>query len=401
MQNHKISLSEVCCVVLFFLYSLGKIYIFSTSDIYLYLREGIELCIYALMIYIIIKKKLSNKEFFLFSLIGSILLYGYLSVGYAVWFRAILMIFILKNVNFRKVCKSLFYATLIPLLTGILLYLLRISDSGVIRRGAAAWGFSSPNTFAMLIVTVWMLWLCSKSYISTKDYISTLILTFFGYLLHGSRSFVVVMCLLPFLDWTVKKLMLLRKSELIREIVCFSQAFFLTLSVILVKLYPVNAFVQGLNPLLGGRVFLNYYNYNKYGVSLFGKAVSLYNTTDRVYNDVFKVYSNANYSTVDNVYIAVLITMGIVQTIIFMIGYYLLVRKAWKNKNAIVVVIAIIFSAYGFTETAPQEIYMNFVYLYIMSYDVFPEENKLRNDRKLSKTKMIISHRRKKLHGFY
>ena len=381
MQNCKISLSEACCVILFFLYGLQKVYFFSNSGMFSFLRERIELCIYVCMVCAIIRKKLSSSQLWTVTLIGILLLYGYLTVGYAVWFRGFLMIVMLKNNDFKKVCKSLFYASVIPLVLGVALYLFEISDSGVTRREITAWGFTTPNTLAMLMVVMWMFWLCSKSYLSGKDYMLTWIFAALGYLMQGSRTFLVVMLMLPFLDMAVRKFMSLRKNGFMKKAACLSQAFFMLLSVVLVKLYSVSVFVQKLNPVFGGRVFLNYYNYKKYGVGLSGKAVNLYNITDKVYNDVFGVYSNVNYSTVDNVYIAVLITMGILETAIFMIGYYILVKKAWENKNSLVVAIAVIFSAYGFTESATQEIYMNFVYLYIMAYDILagavgPEINK-------------------------
>ena len=174
------------------------------------------------------------------------------------------MIVMFKDTNFKRACKSLFYASLVPLAIGVVLYLFGISDSGVVRRNSISWGFTTPNTFAMLMAVTWMLWLCSRTHLSVKEYIFTWIFGVLGYTIQDSRTFLIVLILLPFADMIVRKLISLRKNRIIKRIACLSQVFFMVLSVMLVKLYPISKYVQHLNPLFGGRVFLNYYNYSKY-----------------------------------------------------------------------------------------------------------------------------------------
>ena len=71
-----------------------------------------------------------------------------------------------------------------------------------------------------------------------------------------------------------------------------------------------------------------------------------------------------------------LLVMGIIPTIIFAIGYVILMRKALREKNYVVVAVALALVLYGFFETQLLEIYNNFVYLYITAQYVANKKTK-------------------------
>ena len=84
-----------------------------------------------------------------------------------------------------------------------------------------------------------------------------------------------------------------------------------------------------------------------------------------VYNNIRNLY-NWNI-TCDCSYMASLIIMGLIPTIIVMIGYILLIKKAIKNHDYMIISVAVLLALYSFTESRMLEIYCNFVYFYLFS----------------------------------
>ena len=73
--------------------------------------------------------------------------------------------------------------------------------------------------------------------------------------------------------------------------------------------------------------------------------------------------------TCDCTYTLSLIIMGLIPTAFFCLGYVLIIRKALKNNNYIILATCILLTAYAFCESQMVEIYNYFVYFYIFAKD--------------------------------
>ena len=147
----------------------------------------------------------------------------------------------------------------------------------------------------------------------------------------------------------------------------YSQLIIVIFTYVSAKLLENNSFFRFLNQVLSSRLFLNYYVLNRYGIKMFGQNVILQDQSGTVYNNIENLY---NWSiTCDCSYMVSLIIMGLIPTIIFLIGFIVLIKKAIKNRNYIVVSIAVLLAIYSFIESQMLEIYRNFVYFYIFALD--------------------------------
>lgn len=94
---------------------------------------------------------------------------------------------------------------------------------------------------------------------------------------------------------------------------------------------------------------MNYYVLNKFGIKLFGQNVTLRDNSGTIYNNIHGWY---NWSvTCDCSYMTALLVMGLIPTIIVLIGYILLMKKAIKHHNYMIVSIALLLAIYSFCES--------------------------------------------------
>ena len=95
--------------------------------------------------------------------------------------------------------------------------------------------------------------------------------------------------------------------------------------------------------------------------------MTLSDNSGTIYNNIHDWY---NWSvTCDCSYMATLLVMGLIPTIIVLFGYILLMKKAIKRHNYIVMSIALLLAIYSFCESQMLEIYSSFVYFYLVADD--------------------------------
>ena len=127
------------------------------------------------------------------------------------------------------------------------------------------------------------------------------------------------------------------------------------------KMLPYSSLLKKLDLAFTNRIFLNYYQFNKYPLTLFGENVNLHEPGG-AYNSIQNFWA---VITCDCTYTMSMIIMGIIPTALFAIAYICLMKKALKAKDYVVIAIAILLAAYAFCESQLVEIYNNFVFLYI------------------------------------
>ncbi|MFR2318869.1 MAG: hypothetical protein ACLS7U_05465 [Enterocloster sp.] len=362
MKHRKIGLFELVLFSLIIIEELSKIYIFSNSEIYSLFANYIQLPLYVALLHYILKKSYTNRQLLIFAIIGVLLLYGYIKSGQAAYFRAFLLIIAAKNISFKKIVRICRYAITSTFLFTVLLWICRISDGGIGRRGKLSFGYGHPNITAQTVMIIMLLYLAERgNNAKTKDYILFETIAVAVMLLTGSKTAMIIIALTPitisFFKWYLakKKLMI---GNLIIECSQISIIVFTWLSA---KMLPYSYLLKKLDLLLTNRLFLNYYQFNKYSLSLFGKNVSLYET-GQVYNEIQNFWATI---TCDCTYTISLIIMGIIPTMLFAIAYIYLVKKAIASKDYIVIAIAVMLAMYAFCESQLVEIYNNFVFFYI------------------------------------
>ena len=127
------------------------------------------------------------------------------------------------------------------------------------------------------------------------------------------------------------------------------------------ELFPVNTIVQKMNVVLTNRIFLNWFILSKNKITLFGQNVQL--NYSGIYNEIINKW-NIN-TTVDGTYIIMLLLLGLIPTIMFMIGYVAVVHRGGKRKDYLLITAAVLLANYALMETRFTSIFFNFVFFYL------------------------------------
>ena len=366
-----IHLLEILIFLLVLMSEIPRIYVFANMTGVSTVINLLQLPLYVGMLYIILKKKYNRKQLFTFSIIGGILLIGYIQSGQAAYLRGFLLILATKNFPFKKIIFTCRMAISSVFVLSLMLWVLGISDSGIGRRGKIALGYVHPNIAAQVLMIIMLLWLVEKGKeIKYKHYLFFECVAIGAFLITGTKTSIIVMAMAPFVIEVTKRILIKkRNAKLSFFMLQMSQMLILVFTYISAKLLPVSSLLKKLDLLLTNRLFLNYYLLNKYPLKMFGQNVLLQDNSGTVYNNIQNVWNVV--ITCDSTYIESLIIMGIIPTALFLVGYILVVKKAIRNKNYIIVSTAIILALYAFCESQMIEIYNNFVYFYILSlYDI-------------------------------
>lgn len=359
-------------IILFFLVFSSRIttiYFFSKINILREIINIIQIFMYVGLIYIVAQKKYSLKELLLFSIVGVLLLLGYLVSGQAAYFRGFLLIIASKDVPYRKILNVCRKAMTMVFGIGIILYLTGVSDAGISRRGATGLGFGHPNVVAQLMMIIILLWASEKAgKMKIINYIEIELGGVLILLLTGSRTSTIVICLIPFIMYVSKKVMrYVLSGKIFKTLVTYSQLIIMMFTYFAVKFIERSNLLKELDLVFASRLFLNYYVFNRFGVKLFGQNIILQDNSGTIYNNIHGWY---NWSvTCDCSYMVTLLVMGLIPTMIVMIGYIMLMKKAINRHNYMIVSIALLLAIYSFCESQMLEIYSSFVYFYLMTND--------------------------------
>lgn len=363
---------ELLYIILFFLVFSSRIttiYFFSKINILGEIINILQILMYVGLIYIVAQKKYSLKELLLFFIVGVLLLLGYLVSGQAAYFRGFLLVIASKDVSYRKILNVCRKAMTIVFGIGIVLYLTGISDAGISRRGASGLGFGHPNVAAQFMMIIFLLWASEKAgKMKMIHYIGIELGGVLTLLLTGSRTSTIVICLIPFAMYYGKKVMRYAlRGKIFKTLVTYSQFIIMMFTYFAVKFIERSTLLKKMDLVFASRLFLNYYVFNRFGVKLFGQNVVLQDNSGTIYNNIHGWY---NWSvTCDCSYMVTLLVMGLIPTIIVMIGYIMLMKKAISRHNYMIVSIALLLAIYSFCESQMLEIYSSFVYFYLMAND--------------------------------
>ena len=365
--SKKANLFDVSLMLLVFLSEISYVEVFSNMAYLNTIINILQLPLYAALIYIISAKRYSFKQLLVFTALGLILLIGYVQSGQAAFFKSLLLVLAAKNESYKKIMKYCRISTIVVICIAILTWPLVFSESNVFRRNGLALGFGHPNVTAQFMMVSIFLWIAEKGEnLKRKDFLFVEAYGLIVYAITRSRTTTILIMALPVVVVIIRKAYSRKRRHFILDNLCkFSQLFLLLFTYITAATLEHSKILNALDLILANRIFLNYYGLKNYGISLFGQNVTLVDNSGTVYNNIRNAY---NWSvTIDSGYMVALLKMGLLPTLIFCLGYYVVMKRAVKMSNYMVASIAIMLAIYSFTESRMLDIYFNFVYFYILA----------------------------------
>lgn len=357
----KFGLFEAILFCLIVLEELPKSYVFSSSETFHMIANVAQLPLYLGLIYLIVENKYPMRQFSVFVVIAALLLIGYARSGQAAYFRAFLLMIAAGRTPFRRVVKVCRIAMTGTFAATVLMWILGISDSGVGRRGKLAFGYVHPNYVAQVVMILILLWLVEKG--NRERFLRYILLevTAIAVLfLTGSKTAGIVIAAAPLVVELCRYGVYQKApSKLTKLLLEGSQLLILLFTWLSAKLLPYSGVLKKLDLIFTNRLFLNYYQFTKYPLKLFGQNVSLHEPGG-AYNEIQHFWAAI---TCDCTYTLSLVVMGLIPTALFALGYVLLMRKALRSRDYLLVSAALLLALYAFCESQLVEIYNNFVYL--------------------------------------
>ena len=333
------------------------------------LLNNIEWLLYLMLfVQVIFLNKYSKKQLVILAFSGLFLTVGYIISGYAALLRTFLVVVASKKVNYRRIFMTIFYAVVFSFICVFLLYFLKISDAGVLRRGYKAFGFSQTNVCCYIIQTACFTWFAAHDNLKlTKE--KTMILwsiAFLNYKLLGGRNTSIILFLFPIVTAVIETIVKRKKYKYIKQCICLFPVLCHGITMATTMLYEKNKLVQRINDMIGSRIFLNYFNFYEYGLSLFGKQ-TIFNDGKTLYNKVTNKYST--YNTIDNSYMCLTLQMGVIGTIIWLATFFITIAKMVKNEKTILISITLLLCIFGLFESSIIEIIIGFPLIFLFADD--------------------------------
>ncbi len=376
MDFRKTKLIYIILFLLVFMNKLTTIYVFSQMEFLGTVIDFVQVPMYGGLIYIIVQKKYSLKELMTFLVVGILLLIGYVVSGQAAYFKGFLLIIASKNIPYRKILNVCRKALTFVLGLGIFLFLIGISNAEILRRGASGLGFGHPNVTAQLIMIIILLWASEKAgKLKLIHYIGIELGGLITFLLTDSKTSTIVILLIPLVMVFSEKIMSRTwYSKVPKFLMTYSQLLVTLFTYLSARFIETSNMLKMLDLVFTNRLFLNYYALNKFGIKLFGQNVTLRDNSGTIYNNIHGWY-NWNV-TCDSSYMVTLLVMGLIPTVIILIGYILLMKKAIKRHNYMIMSVALLLAIYSFCESQMLEVYSSFVYFYLIADDVVLDDSK-------------------------
>ena len=352
--------------VLAFIYCLKHAYVITSNGYLFTLFDNAENIFYIILaISILCSKKFSKVKLISISIVTCFLAINLFGNGYAALLRAFLLIVAVKDIEYKKICGTLYKAMIIGFLVVVLMYILGISDAGILRRGRIAIGFSSANVCSYIIQTMCLLRLYLRKDCAKKNEIFIyIVVAIFDFMLIGSRNSALIIGTSPLIIYLVREFFKHKQHRIFRWIFTIIPVICLFLTMFSTILYDKSKVIQMLNIILSARIFLNYYNYNRYGLTLFGQKLS-FNDGRVLFNSVTNQYST--YNTIDSSYMCLLLQFGIVPTVIALFFCCFLYKRLFQKNQFELIAIFSMICFFGLFESSMIEIIIAFPLLALLA----------------------------------
>lgn len=355
-----INIFGLCLALLSFFQFLSDIVIISQIEVFEIIKNSVEFLSYILLLYVILQKKYTKKFFCIIVIVTLFLTYGMYKSRMSAFLFAWLLIVAGKGEDYSKLTKLIYKSMLLTFVIAFLcsVFTINYQEFQYQLIDGFKLGFEQKNQAGLYLSFLFFL---KKSYKNTKKSTGYDILySIVVFMVTKSKTAVVVILLYPILNVSYEYFISKNKG-IVKNITKLMVPIFFILNLAFARLFLTSRIAQFVDKIMTNRVFLNWFILTKNRLTLWGQNIQLNYTG--VHNPVRDTWNIT--TTVDNAYILILLVIGIVPTIMYVIGYWKVIEKAWKEKNIKVVVIAVIIALYGWTEVKLCSIFFNFVYLYL------------------------------------
>lgn len=302
----------------------------------------------------------TKKEFLL---IVTLLIFGMLNTFFSKSTLTLIVICTIvgvKEMTYKKVLKIILYTkfftslmlaslSLFGFIDNVALIHNRLSDE-ILRYSL---GYEHPNVFGKIVFQCILLFLVIYEDKYKKfDWIIFLIFNVFQYYFTRSRTaflvnLLVIITLLIMRQFKIEKITYMISNWILE--------FMFLLSYIIPKyIFPLlstNTMFRKFDALLQYRITYSHIFLFRYDIKLFGQKIINY-------------WSN-NYAFLDSGYINLLLSGGLIATILFFIGYIKLIPFLIKNKMKYVIISIVFIAIYSFTENILYSFFYNFTFIYL------------------------------------
>lgn len=364
-SSFSINLNIFAVDMILFLYVLGSSVFVGKSQLAQELIRGADLPIILILLVCIFFSKMKFTLAQIISLaVGAIIvLITYLHTGYSEFLRGMLLIFVVRSCDYKKLFNSMRKTIVMSILIILGLYVLGFSNAGILRRGALSLGFSNATVLGLCVMLITFMSLAIAPEMKILQRMFLLGINTVVFLLSGSRTayaLSVFAVLISMID--LNKFF---NHKWIKALIFALPLLFLLLSYITAELYPTNRFIQILDPLTNFRISLNYRNIQLAGITLFGSNIGFISEIKTFYNSVTGYYSDFN--TIDSSYTMSLVEMGIASTAVWLSIYFASVKKFFYYHKSILILVSALLCFYGLFESSILNFTVMFPFLTLLN----------------------------------
>lgn len=260
---------------------------------------------------------------------------NYKLCGESIIFISFLIIIASKNIELKKIIKTLCITISSVLLISVVLYIVAyVFDAELLHYNIRkvdgdvkirhAFFFNHANTFSNILCWTYFMYLYYRyDKIKALDNIILCLIALFIYVFPNSRTTAILMVLFALVHWGYKKF---KDTKVINFIVKNMWIICMVLSIVCLAFHN-NSMIQKLDSMLSGRINLGYLTYDLYGTTLLGQEIPLEKSIQ---------ISQTRWImslVIDNLYYRLMFYYGVIVTIFLSYMIMKVMFKQVKEKN--------------------------------------------------------------------
>lgn len=357
--SKRIGIFEFCLIFFSLFQFLSDISFLSNNRIIRIVQmTGTAVC-YGALIYEAFRGRYHKYVLIVIAVVTVLLTYGMYKSGMSAFVFVWLLIVAKKEKGYHVIVYEIYRTMQVAFAVAIISWLFTTTKQEFVYqlKDGFTLGLGQKNQAGLYFA---FLYLLKRSFSKKISWRQTIAYALMIFLITKSKTATIITALYPILEkiysWAIEK-----NVDCLRICTKWLVPGLFVANYILAKVWLTSGFAQLLDKVMTNRIFLNWFILTKYTPTLWGQSVQLSFTG--IHNPVRNTWNIT--TTVDNAYMMALLLMGIIPLLFYIIGYFKVIEKAWRQKNIAVIVTAVLIALYGLSEVKTINIFFNFVYLYI------------------------------------
>ncbi len=277
---------------------------------------------------------------------------GFFRAKEQTYFLAAISVAGMKGIHFKDLCKKTFWVHAVFSLVAVIGSMLGYFQDNILiinaKTGAAyhTYGYSDFNVlFVNMFIIAALLIYIRYEKLGILEFVLTNLLMFWTYHATHSRTGYILffgMWLLIIMDKFLLKERAKKKLYHFYTLAPWIMVFLSFFLPYLYELFGKTKIMYEINHILTGRIFIMNYYLKLYPFTLFG------NTYEFWLNNAGKILE-----IVDNLYVTIYLYSGVVLLLVYVLGVFALLRKLYRRRYDIELILAAILAVYAFMEEFP------------------------------------------------